>query len=245
MRHYHEGAEVELKADSSPVTCADRDSEAIILTALAALAPEMMVISEETFRGVEAPLPDRFFLVDPLDGTKEFIKKRSDFTVNIALIEGGRPRFGLVYAPARALLAVTPEAGKAVEVELPPNDAGADLERLPQKPLHARPVRASGLTALVSHSHLDAETEAFLAKLDVAERSGVGSSVKFLAIARGEADVYPRFGPTMEWDTAAGQAVLEAAGGSVVGTDGKPLHYGKTELGLRNPSFIAWGRAGI
>ena len=105
------------------------------------------------------------------------------------------------------------------------------------------PSAASGLTALVSHSHLDAETEAFLAKLDIAERSGVGSSVKFLAIARGEADVYPRFGPTMEWDTAAGQAVLEAAGGSVVGSDGQPLGYGKTERGLRNPSFIAWGRA--
>lgn len=242
MRHYHAGAEVELKSDSSPVTCADRDSEAIILAAIAELAPEVMVISEETFRGVEAPLPDRFFLVDPLDGTKEFINKRSDFTVNIALIEGGRARFGLVHAPARALLAVTPEAGRAVEVELPPNDAGANFERLTQKLLHARPVRGSGLTALVSHSHLDAETEAFLAKLDIAERSGVGSSVKFLAIARGEADVYPRFGPTMEWDTAAGQAVLEAAGGSVVGAEGRPLSYGKAETGLRNPSFIAWGR---
>ena len=102
MRHYHGETEVEFKGDASPVTCADRDSEAIILAALAELAPEVMVISEEKFRGVEAPLPDRFFLVDPLDGTKEFIKKRSDFTVNIALIEGGRPRFGLVYAPARA-----------------------------------------------------------------------------------------------------------------------------------------------
>ncbi len=244
MRHYHAGAEVELKGDFSPVTCADRESETIILAALAELAPDVTVISEETFRGVEAPLPHRFFLVDPLDGTKEFIKKRSDFTVNIALIEGGRPCFGLVYAPARALLAVTPEAGTAVEVELPPNEAGVDFGRLARKPLHARPVRGSGLTALVSHSHLDAETEAFLAKLDIAERSGVGSSVKFLAIAKGEADVYPRFGPTMEWDTAAGQAVLEAAGGRVVGSDGQPLGYGKVETGLRNPSFIAWGRGG-
>jgi 3'(2'), 5'-bisphosphate nucleotidase len=200
------------------------------------------VVSEEAFAGAAAPLPHRFFLVDPLDGTKEFINKRSDFTVNIALVEGVRPRFGLVYAPARALLAVTLEDGKAVAAELPPNEAGADIGRLAMKPLQARPVRAAGLTALVSHSHLDAETEAFLATLDVAERSGIGSSVKFLAIAKGEADVYPRFGPTMEWDTAAGQAVLEAAGGRVVGTDGEPLRYGKVETGLRNPSFIAWGR---
>jgi 3'(2'), 5'-bisphosphate nucleotidase len=244
MRHYRGPAKVELKGDNSPVTCADRDSEAIILAALAELAPEVAVISEETHCGPAGPLPERFFLVDPLDGTKEFINKRSDFTVNIALIEGGRPRFGLVYAPARALLAVTQENGKAVEAELQPSDAGAELGRLHKKALHARLPGESGLTALVSHSHLDPKTEAFLAKLKIAERSGVGSSIKFLAIAKGEADVYPRFGPTMEWDTAAGQAVLEAAGGSVVDTDGEPLHYGKTERDLRNPSFIAWGRAG-
>ncbi len=244
MRHYRGVTEVELKGDKSPVTRADHDSEAIVLAALARLAPEVKVISEETFRGTQGPLPRRFFLVDPLDGTKEFIQRRNDFTVNIALIEDKRPRFGLVYAPARALLALTSEEGKAVEAELSSNDVGAELGRLRQKPLQARPVPDAGLTALVSHSHLDPETEAFLAKLDIAERSGVGSSVKFLAIARGKADVYPRFGPTMEWDTAAGQAVLEAAGGKVVGIDGQPLRYGKTELGLRNPSFIAWGRAG-
>jgi 3'(2'), 5'-bisphosphate nucleotidase len=193
---------------------------------------------------VPKSLPDRFFLVDPLDGTKEFIHKRSDFTVNIALIEAGQPRFGLVYAPARALLAATIAAGKAVEAELSPNKAGAELRNLSAKPLHARVASETGLTALVSHSHLDADTEAFLARLKIAGRSSAGSSIKFLAIAKGEADVYPRFGPTMEWDTAAGQAVLEAAGGSVIDTDGRPLRYGKVERGLRNPSFIAWGRTG-
>jgi 3'(2'), 5'-bisphosphate nucleotidase len=244
MQHYRGTAEFELKGDNSPVTRADRDSEGIILAALAQLAPGVAVVSEEAHDGASGPLPDRFFLVDPLDGTKEFINKRSDFTVNIALIEDGRPRFGLVYAPARARLALTIEAGKAVEVELPPDAAGAELGRLHQKALHTRFADETGLTALVSHSHLDPTTEAFLAKLKITERSGLGSSIKFLAIARGEADVYPRFAPTMEWDTAAGQAVLEAAGGSVVDTDGQPLRYGKTEQGLRNPSFIAWGRAG-
>jgi 3'(2'), 5'-bisphosphate nucleotidase len=241
MGHFREAPEVEIKGDNSPVTRADRDSEAIILEALARLAPDVRVVSEEACDGTIGPLPDRFFLVDPLDGTKEFIKNRSDFTVNIALIEDGCPRFGLVYAPARALLAVTTAHGKAVEVELSPNASGADLSHLDQKMLHARPANKEGLTALVSHSHLDPETEAFLGKLKIAERSGVGSSVKFLAIAKGEADVYPRFAPTMEWDTAAGQAVLEAAGGVVVDANGEPLRYGKTELGLRNPSFIAWG----
>jgi 3'-phosphoadenosine 5'-phosphosulfate (PAPS) 3'-phosphatase len=139
---------------------------------------------------------------------------------------------------------VTIAAGKAVEAELSPNKAGAELRNLSAKPLHARVASETGLTALVSHSHLDADTEALLGKLKIAGRSSAGSSIKFLAIAKGEADVYPRFGPTMEWDTAAGQAVLEAAGGSVVDTDGRPLRYGKVERGLRNPSFIAWGRTG-
>lgn len=242
MAHFHTTAGVELKGDLSPVTRADRDADAIILEALQRLAPEFPAVSEEARGPTSAPLGDRFFLVDPLDGTKEFIQRRSDFTVNIALIEDGRPRFGLVYAPARALLAVTIAEGEAVEAELAPNAGGADLHKLKRTRLSARAGNPDGLTALVSLSHLDPETEAFLAKLQIAERSGAGSSVKFLAIAQGKADVYPRFGPTMEWDTAAGQAVLEAAGGSVVTATGQPLRYGKTEQGLRNPSFIAWGR---
>lgn len=241
MEHFRRPAEVRLKDDASPVTLADKDSEAIILESLERLAPDVPVVSEEA-DGRSGDLGDRFFLVDPLDGTKEFIKKRSDFTVNIALIDHGRPSFGLVYAPARALLAVTVADGEAIETELRPSTSGADLERLPQKRLKVRAANPEGLTALVSLSHLDPETEAFLAKLKIAKRSSAGSSVKFVEIARGEADVYPRFGPTMEWDTAAGQAVLEAAGGRVVTTNGEPLHYGKTDTGLRNPSFIAWGR---
>ena len=241
MEHYHRGAAVMLKDDASPVTLADKDSEAIILKSLLELSPEIPVVSEEDADKPEA-VGSRYFLVDPLDGTKEFIKKRSDFTVNIALIEQGQPSFGLVYAPARSLLAVTVAPGEAIEAELSPSVAGVDLAKLPQKRLTVRTADPNGLTALVSLSHLDPETEAFLAKLKIAKRSGAGSSVKFLEIARGEADVYPRFGPTMEWDTAAGQAVLEASGGKVVTVCGDPLRYGKTASGLRNPSFIAWGR---
>lgn len=242
MTHYGAPAEVEIKDDASPVTKADRDSEAIIIKALRALAPDIPIISEETASEPPNPLGPRFFLVDPLDGTKEFIKKRTDFTVNVAMIEEGHPRFGLVYAPARSLLAVTIADGVAVEAELPPDAGGGDLQNLQQARLHARSADENGLTALVSLSHLDPETEKFLESLNIAERNAAGSSVKFLELARGNADVYPRFGPTMEWDTAAGQAVLEAAGGRVVNHHGRRFHYGKTSDGLRNPGFVAWGR---
>jgi 3'(2'), 5'-bisphosphate nucleotidase len=242
MAHFHEGAEVKLKDDLSPVTRADHDAEAIILAALSRFAPDVPVVSEEASGAASSPLGTRFFLVDPLDGTKEFIQRRSDFTVNVALIDDGRPRFGLVYAPAKSLLAVTIAEGKAVEAELAPNRAGANLATLACRPLHVRRAAPAGLVAVVSHSHFDAETEALLAKLKVARRSSAGSSLKFLLVARGEADVYPRFGTTMEWDIAAGQAILETAGGTVVTADGKPIRYGKVEAGLRNPSFIAWGQ---
>jgi 3'(2'), 5'-bisphosphate nucleotidase len=243
MAHCAGHPAVEFKDDASPVTMADRDAEAILLKALKTLAPTIPVVSEEAASGREAPLGPLFFLVDPLDGTKEFIKNRTDFTVNVALIDQGQPCFGLVYAPARALLAVTVADGVAVEAELPPNASGADLAALPQRRLHARSPNPEGLTALVSLSHLNPETEQFLEQLKIAQTSKVGSSVKFLEIARGRADVYPRFGPTMEWDTAAGQAVLEASGGHVVEADGARLRYGKA--GLRNPSFIAWGRQAV
>ncbi len=241
MRHYREGPAVELKADLSPVTSADHESQAIILEALEHLAPDTPVVSEEDAADRKAPLPSRFFLVDPLDGTKEFINKRTDFTVNIALVDDGRPVFGLVFAPARALLALTPEPGRAVIARLEPSEHGADLAKLDCRPLRVRQPSSAGLVAVVSRSHLDPATEEFLAKLPITGQSSAGSSLKFIELAQGVADVYPRFGPTMEWDTAAGHAVLDAAGGRVVQADGKALRYGKVEVGLRNPSFIAWG----
>lgn len=242
MAHYGALAEVEFKDDSSPVTKADRDADAILLAALSALAPSIPVVSEETASDRMAPLGQSFFLVDPLDGTKEFIKKRTDFTVNVALIENRFPRFGLVYAPARALLTVTPADGVAIEAEMAPDAKGADLNALDHKPLHARAANPAGLTALVSASHLDEKTEDFLTGFNVADRRGAGSSVKFIEIAKGNADLYPRLAPTMEWDTAAGQAVLEAAGGHVVDMNGARFSYGKTNAGLKNSNFIAWGR---
>ena len=242
MAHYAGPTDVDFKDDASPVTQADRDAEIVLLEALKVLVPDIHIVSEETAADRTTPLGSRFFLVDPLDGTKEFIKKRSDFTVNVALIEDGFPRFGIVYAPARSLLAVTTADGVAMEAELAPDASGADLSSLKQTRLHVRAGDRSALTALVSLSHLDPETEKFLDALNIAERTGAGSSVKFLEIARGNADVYPRFGPTMEWDTAAGQAVLEAAGGRVLDADGARLRYGKTEKGLLNPSFVAWSR---
>jgi 3'(2'), 5'-bisphosphate nucleotidase len=242
MRLYHEGTKVKLKDDASPVTEADKASEAIVLDALQRLAPDIPVVSEEIAGDRSADLGRRFFLVDPLDGTKEFIQKRSDFTVNIALVEDGIPCFGLVYAPARSLLAMTAAAGKAIEVMVEPSEGGADLATLDCRTLQVRVPSAEGLIAVVSRSHLDPVTEAFLAKLNIAGRSDAGSALKFLEVARGAADVYPRFGPTMEWDTAAGHAILIAAGGSVADAEGKPLRYGKTAAGLRNPGFVAWGQ---
>ena len=234
---------VRAKADASPVTEADEAAEASILKALAELTPDIPVVSEEAAAAGRFPDISRglFWLVDPLDGTKEFIKKRSDFTVNVALVENAQSRFGLVYAPAHDLLAVTLSDGHAVEAMLAPSEDGADFARLDFKPLKVRTPAADGLVAVVSQSHLDPETERFLSGLKIKGRSSAGSSLKFLLVAKGEADVYPRFGPTMEWDTAAGQAVLVAAGGQVIDSEGKPLRYGKTAQGLRNGGFVAWG----
>ncbi len=242
MAHYGKPVEIEFKDDESPVTRADRDAEKVLLAALKDLAPDIPIVSEETAADRNAPVGRLFFLVDPLDGTKEFIKQRTDFTVNVALIEDGFPCFGIVYAPARELLAVTEADGVAIEASMPPSPVGADLNALPSTRLHAKTPNPAALTALVSLSHLDEKTEDFLKGFNVSERASAGSSVKFLEIARGNADVYPRLGPTMEWDTAAGQAVLEAAGGHVVDKKGARFAYGKTDKGLKNPSFVAWGR---
>lgn len=234
-RYYHDGFTVRVKSDDSPVTEADEAAEAIILPALAALLPGVPMVSEESgLRGARLDFTrERFWAVDPLDGTREFIQRSGEFTVNIALIENGRPILGVVHAPA---LAVTYSG------------AGLGTARMRQVPGAFRPIAArhpppAGLIALASRSHDSSEAlKAALARYPVQERRQMGSSLKFCLIAAGLADLYIRLGPTCEWDTAAGQAVLEAAGGSVSFMDGKPFAYGKADF--LNPSFIATGLTG-
>src|SRR5271155_2552162 len=237
MREYAGACEARLKGDASPVTIADERAEALILDLLAARASPIAVIAEESAaRGNLAAIGADFVLVDPLDGTREFIARNGEFTVNIALISDGAPVAGAVYAPALQRLWLAGERAFACTVPF-----GAPLPG-PQarSPLRCRSAPSGGLVAVASRSHCDAATEAFLAQLPIVERRSAGSSLKFCALAEGQADVYPRFGPTMEWDTAAGEAVLRAAGGVVVGADGGAFLYGKASRGFRNGGFIAW-----
>lgn len=218
------------KDDASPVTEADERAEAVILARLAALAPDIPVVAEEAVAAGRIPaIGERFWLVDPLDGTKEFIKRNGEFTVNIALIENGRPLLGVVLAPALDKL----YAGQV--------SVGAFVEDgQGRRTIRCRVPPSEGLTVVASRSHGDAAAlDAFLAGHKVARLASAGSSLKLCLIAAGEADLYPRLGRTMEWDIAAGHAVLAAAGGRVAGLDGQPLGYAKP--GFENPHFIAWG----
>jgi 3'(2'), 5'-bisphosphate nucleotidase len=229
---YNRDFETLRKADRSPVTEADTAAEAVILEALARLAPDVPVVAEEQCAkdGVPTVAPKRFFLVDPLDGTKEFIAKNGEFTVNIALIEDGRPVLGVVYLPVTD--ACYAGLGGKAERRL---GTGAP------ETIAARPMPENGLTMAISRSHANkGEIERAKERFNIAGTIVAGSSLKFCRIAEGVADLYPRFGDTMEWDTAAGQAVLEAAGGRVETADGAPFRYGKP--GFRNGPFIAYGR---
>jgi 3'(2'),5'-bisphosphate nucleotidase len=237
MQIYGSDSRATAKADGSPVTEADRAAERLITAGLAQILPGVTIIAEESFKGLPGPAPDRFVLVDPLDGTREFISRNGEFTVNIALVEDGIPVVGCVYAPALGELYLAGE--HAYCVALRPGESPPPLTAM--KKATTQPYPATGLRAMASRSHLDAESEALLARLNVATWKAAGSSLKFCLIARGEGDVYPRLAPTMEWDTGAGQAVLTAAGGCVIGRDGKPLSYGKP--GFRNTGFVAWGRS--
>lgn len=218
-----------LKSDGSPVTEADAAAEALILAALSRLSPQVPVVSEENASSHALVALDRFVLVDPLDGTKEFLKRdgRGSFTVNIALIERGVPVAGVVFAPALDRLFVG-VAGEAYE------ESGGV-----RRALRVRAVPATGAVAVASLSHRDAQTDAWLQQHGIEQTVSIGSSLKFGLVAAGEADVYPRFSPTMEWDTAAGDAVLRAAGGVVTHPNGEPFSYGKA--GYRNTPFVAWG----
>lgn len=226
------------KGDASPVTEADRKGEEIILAGLKALAPHIPVLAEESASDGYIPeLGTEFFLVDPLDGTKEFIKKTGEFTVNIALVQKGRPVLGVVYAPALSKLYAGAIGEGAWVADVSENDVLQD-----RRSISARQAPATNLTAVASRSHRSPETDAYLQTISVGNFAAAGSSLKFCLIAEGVADIYPRFGRTMEWDTGAGQAVLEAAGGRVLThPEGRRLEYGKKERGFDNPYFIAWG----
>ena len=216
------------KDDGSPVTRADEAANAVILAGLRHLAPAIPVVSEEA--ALPTTLADRFWLVDPLDGTREFLAGSSEWTVNIALVEGGRPVLGVVVAPALGLAWEGAGAGTA-----------AIVERGEARPIRARLPDADGLVVVGSRSHNDAAaTERFLAGRSVKAFRPAGSSLKLCLVAAGEADLYPRLGTTMEWDIAAGHAVLEAAGGTLRTVDGDAFAYGKA--GFRNGHFVACGR---
>jgi 3'(2'), 5'-bisphosphate nucleotidase len=242
--HYH-GSDlaVSAKSDASPVTAADQESEAVLLAGLAAVAPDIPVVAEEQAAAGFVPRVDStFFAVDPLDGTKEFIAGRSEFTINIGLIVAGRPVFGLIYAPALAALYLTTGQDESGYCCLPHNALVSSFSECRFERLRTRVPQPGVLRALTSRSHPSAKSAAFQKTLGVTEAQPTGSSLKFALIAHGRGDVYARLGPTSEWDTAAGQAILTSAGGAVVTLDGQPLTYGKCDRGFINPEFIAWGQ---
>lgn len=242
MRYRAGDANVDYKPDGSPVTDADKAAEELILNDLARLAPGLAVVAEESVSVIgddfDADAP--FFLVDPLDGTRDFVRGGVDFTVNIALIRDRYPVFGVLYAPASERLFITLERGAAYTTQLQPS-RGAPFTGLKMTPLKVRSPAPEKLTVLASRSHLNEKTAQFIDKLNVGETLQFSSSLKFAIIAEGTADVYPRLAPTCEWDTAAGQAILEAAGGSVVEENGEPLSYGHVKRKFLNPGFIALG----
>ena len=233
MRVYADPFEVTHKDDQTPVTEADLASERIIVEMLTSAFPDIPVVSEETVpaAGFECPEAVRFWLVDPLDGTREFVAHNGEFAVLVALVENGRPVLGVVHGPALGVTYIAHGPGTAMR-----RQNGGEFA-----PIRARDSRPEGVVVVHSRSHENSRRLAeYFTDRPVLERHVCGSALKFGVLAAGEADFYPRFGTTMEWDTAAGQAVLEGAGGHVFGLDGAPLRYGKA--GLKNGGFLAWGK---
>ena len=225
--------DVRAKSDESPVTAADEEADRIITTALRAAFPDVPLVTEEQ-AATHTQHVRTFLIVDPLDGTKEFIQRRGDFTVNIAYVEDGLPICGIVYAPAKSRLFYTNATGQSVE-EIGPFANDVIGETITISVSHAD---NSALMVVASKSHRDQATDNYIDKYTVKDMKSAGSSLKFCLIATGEADIYPRLGRTMEWDTAAGHAVLTGAGGNVLRyEDHEPLTYGKPTFA--NPFFIA------
>ncbi|WP_420861847.1 3'(2'),5'-bisphosphate nucleotidase CysQ [Algirhabdus cladophorae] len=226
--------EVKVKSDDSPVTEADEAADALISAGLRAAFPDILLVTEEQ-SGTHTQKADTFIIVDPLDGTKEFVHRRGDFTVNIAYVENGVPTRGVVYAPAKDRLFYTRADGQSVEEQGPfARDTAGTLA-----PISVSKPDNDGLLVVASKSHRDQATDDYINKYNTKDMKSAGSSLKFCLIATGEADIYPRVGRTMEWDTAAGHAVLNGAGGAVIRFDDhSPLVYGKADYA--NPFFIAY-----
>ena len=231
LRIYQSDFEVRTKSDESPVTDADERAEEIILKVLADATPNIPVIAEESASAgiIPSALGTEFWLVDPLDGTREFVERNDEFTVNIALVRKGVPTIGVVYAPV--LRRMYGANG--------PVNAWVEQDNGPRAPITVRPAPDDGLTVVVSRHHMDQSTEDFLNDLTVKDLKPAGSSLKFCLVAEGVADLYPRFGPTCEWDTAAGDAVVRGAGGTVTDLNGAPLLYGRPPF--KNPGFVVKG----
>lgn len=239
LRHYAQEIVAHHKEDHSPVTKADIEAERFILERLDHLVPGVPIIAEEAVAAGRMPKTNnRFFLVDPLDGTKEFISRNGEFTVNIAEIVDGKPVRGVVHAPAKERLFFGDILSGAFEIAAKPGGAPDFAEA---HKIEVRKAPREGLVAVASRSHRDKKTDEYLAAYPVKEFITAGSSLKFCLVATGEADLYPRHGTTMEWDTAAGHAVLAAAGGSVTKLDGSPFLYGKVAAKYENPHFVARG----
>ena len=238
MAVYASDSHARRKPDKSPVCDADEHAEAIILERLSERLPGFSILAEEAVaNGGKTVMGPTFILVDPVDGTREFLEQNGEFTVNIGLVVDGAPLAGVVYAPALGQIWIG--GSTATSCTVAPGETLPPRER--RRAIHVRRAPSEGLTALESRSHSDPETDAFLARLPIRERRTAGSSLKFCAVAEGDADVYPRFGQTMEWDTAAGDAVLRAAGGIVLDREHRPLLYGKAGAQFRNGPFVAWG----
>jgi len=228
-----------MKADRTPVCTADEAAEALLLERLARLMPGVPVVSEEACaRGAHPQPGTQFFLVDPLDGTREFLAGLDEYTVNLALVVDGVPEIGIIAAPAqgRVWRGAAGRGGERLDLRAGAPPAAARNAM----PLHPRRLPAGGLVAAVSRSHLDPRTAAFVAALPGAEQMTSGSSLKFCRLTEGLADVYPRLAPTSEWDIAAGHALLAASGGVISAPDGAPLAYGRADESFRVPGFVAW-----
>lgn len=225
------------KSDKSPVTLADTAAEEILRAGLSKLLPGVPFVGEESVAGGDIPeCGGEFLLIDPLDGTREFVQGRDEYTVNVGLVVGGVPILGVIYTPATGFVHAGAE-GKAFRAALRP---GASFDPAMAKPIRARQAPAK-MIAAVSRSYLDRKSEDFLTKLPIEGRLTLGSSLKFTRLAQGDADVYPRLAPICEWDVAAGHALLAAAGGRVEAIDGSRLRYGARDKKFLLPGFVAWG----